>query len=480
MFKFILIPFKVLLVFLISSYFTSGLTIEQDAPDRIDSLGTCTVNLTVKTGGVAGFAKLQYRFPEGVEVEPVELHGATFSFQNRQMKVIWMNLPEEKEFTVSYKLKVTSGDVVELPLGGTFSYLEENKRMTYDIEQKIMKVGPDHETIKERQRPRVLVNRHFERMGDHRYKVTLTVESRFVSGFAKIEDTVPFDAAASAVETAESVFSQVDNRIKFVWMSLPEADTFSVSYNLDLSNAVSQNLDEIEGKFSFLFENETQKIDIEPGEISIPLDEEQPAQDEPAEEEEPVLAAEEEPKKDESPQPEIAQLAEDEIEQPDTQVKKQPREKEEIPVEKVLAANEKIEAEEAPVPTSKKTKKAEESPKPDVKDVTASSTTTTTPSASGADEGVEYRVQILAGKNSVNAPYFKEKHNYEGNFFVENHEGWVKYTTGGYGVYGSARDAREQIRGSYNFPGPFVVAYNDGMRITVQEALMVTSQKWIK
>ena len=56
----------------------------------------------------------------------------------------------------------------------------------------------------------------------------------------------------------------------------------------------------------------------------------------------------------------------------------------------------------------------------------------------------------------------------------------MKYTTGDFLAYKQARDGREEIKSNYTFPGPFVVAYNNGERITVQEALMISNQKWVK
>ena len=46
-------------------------------------------------------------------------------------------------------------------------------------------------------------------------------------------------------------------------------------------------------------------------------------------------------------------------------------------------------------------------------------------------------------------------------------------------VHKKARNKRESL-GSYKFPGPFVTAYNNGDRITVQEALMITKQDWVQ
>ena len=81
----------------------------------------------------------------------------------------------------------------------------------------------------------------------------------------------------------------------------------------------------------------------------------------------------------------------------------------------------------------------------------------------------------------VSKDFVSKKYSYSSNFLTENHEGWIKYITGEYGVYKQARDKREDlVAANHNFPGPFVTAYNDGQRITVQEALMISNQKWFK
>jgi len=59
-----------------------------------------------------------------------------------------------------------------------------------------------------------------------------------------------------------------------------------------------------------------------------------------------------------------------------------------------------------------------------------------------------------------------------------NHEGWIKYLVGSYNEYQLARDKRNDVREKVETA--FVTAYNSGSRITVQEALMISNQKWYK
>ena len=90
-------------------------------------------------------------------------------------------------------------------------------------------------------------------------------------------------------------------------------------------------------------------------------------------------------------------------------------------------------------------------------------------------------MQITAAHREVGKSYFRARHNYSGDFQIERHEGWIKYVTGSYADYSSARDQRvSYVQAGHNFPGPFVTAYNNGTRITVQEALVISKQQWVQ
>ena len=97
-----------------------------------------------------------------------------------------------------------------------------------------------------------------------------------------------------------------------------------------------------------------------------------------------------------------------------------------------------------------------------------------------ADEGITYRVQILAGHNDVSDNWVAKKYDFNGRSDTEIHEGWIKYTTGSFLDYESARNERESINSTHNFPEPFVTAYYLGERISVSEALVISHQDWLQ
>jgi hypothetical protein len=94
------------------------------------------------------------------------------------------------------------------------------------------------------------------------------------------------------------------------------------------------------------------------------------------------------------------------------------------------------------------------------------------------ENGIYYRVQIAAGHQPVNMNKYFRKMNFREKIRTEQHEGWYKYSIGSWNQYREARDYRVQMRNTSIVKDAFVAAYNSGKRITVQEALMVSNQKW--
>lgn len=117
---------------------------------------------------------------------------------------------------------------------------------------------------------------------------------------------------------------------------------------------------------------------------------------------------------------------------------------------------------------------------------TNNNTTTTTDNSLSATNNipapqgnVNYKVQIMALYKPVDPSSLASRYKINGQINTEMAGGFTKYTTGSHNDYKQARDAREDIRNK-GVVGPFVTAYSSGKRITVQEALMITSQKWYR
>ncbi|MCU0359975.1 MAG: SPOR domain-containing protein [Bacteroidia bacterium] len=92
-----------------------------------------------------------------------------------------------------------------------------------------------------------------------------------------------------------------------------------------------------------------------------------------------------------------------------------------------------------------------------------------------------FAIQVGAFTNQkVSAQTLKRKFKLTQNLRSEYQEGYSKFMFGAYDEYKSARAQREKAVSDNGVKSAFVVAYNNGKRITVQEALMIVNQKWFK
>lgn len=437
---------------------SEDVTLTQQCPDQASPGEEFIVEVNVEKGDIEGFAKFQFSLPDGVTAEQVDTKGATFTFDDQTVKIIWIALPSESTFTFTYKVKVSENAPKLLVLGGKFSYLEDNNRMIAELKDKTIQIGTEEQLAAANAEPEPIpaeatVTRSFSPQEDGSFLVTVSIAKQGIEGFSKVEELMPKDASVEEVDAQNGVFSYLRGKAKIVWMNTPEGDNLEVQYKIIPNEGFTS--DQVSGEYAFLADNATQKVTISTSG-------------------EPIAAAEMKSETSKGTETEP-------VEEPKEVVAEEPTEEATQPIgeEKSVTAPETKEemAMEDPIPEQESESVTEEAP---IEETVSASNEAKSKTIPSPQEGVQYRVQILAGKKVVDGAYFKQYHEYEEGFIVENHQGWVKYTTGEFDVYKGARDKRENLTSSYNLPGPFVTAYNNGQRITVQEALMITNQKWFK
>jgi hypothetical protein len=300
----------------------------------------------------------------------------------------------------------------------------------------------------------------------------LNVAKGDVSGFAKLQQILPNGFSAEAGESANATFSFKDQKVKFLWMALPNED-FSVSYKISVDVSLSGN-QIIDGTFAYIKDNETEKFIIPKDIISVQADQAEAAQQAAMDQiladqqskEEAAEAAREEAASEEEVAEEVP--AEEVVEEVAEEVAEEVVEVAEEVVEEVEeVAEEVIEevVEEKPAPVKKETPVPAKEEAPNYND-----------SMMKSKPGLVFRVQIAAGPNQVDPFFFKEKYGLSDAVVVEEHEGLFKYVVGEFGSYRPAKTFSNEMRDNNGVVGPFVTAYNDGVRIHVKEALEIAGQ----
>ncbi len=419
-------------------------TVKQEIPLSFTKSGTSVVKVKIDKSGLEGFAKLEINIPKGYIVRAMETKGASFTFSEQKIRFVWMNLPQVDQFQITYQLVKNGAEGNLNDISGVFSFIEKSKRKDIAVSSNLeegfaqneMLVTQDemlayaYKTTLNANNELPTCERFINKVGDS-FVVELLVKLNGLKGFLKLQEWASEGCVISKMQNGGATVTVDGGNIKYVWFEVPGAEVVAVKYKLTCATLPESGLT-IDGKLSFVVDNQPREIPVVAGSRVSP----------PAE-------VKNEPKV------EVQNTAQvDPIKQ-----KSDP--KVEVVKEKPVSPNPKSTPKERLKEVPNKNKEAK-------LNVASSS-------------GVKYRVQILANHRSVAKSEWKSKFGFDGQCQVENHEGWMKWTHGQFSEYKEARDKRVALTAQCpNLPGPFVTAYQDGNRITVQEALMITQQKWVQ
>lgn len=94
------------------------------------------VNLLVYKRDMNKFAKIEEQIPTGFQAVAMESRNGLFTYKDGVAKFVWMNLPEESGFTVSYRLiPDASKSIEDLQISGRLSYILEGRNISVDVVQ---------------------------------------------------------------------------------------------------------------------------------------------------------------------------------------------------------------------------------------------------------------------------------------------------------------------------------------------------------
>jgi len=458
MVKSILLLFNMLGFFLLNLFFSGSVGLNMVAPKEVNAGKEFEVEVTLDKGDINSFARFQQDLPAGLSAQAIETSNAEFSFRDQKVRFVWLRLPDESSITIKYKIRVNDRLTGSFNLGGKFSYIEDNERKEAVVtdQQLAIITNPAMD-------PTLLVDiNDYQQMAISRlmasgagsvkairqdpflegnsndYLVNILVSKGATDKFAKIEETVPEGFRAEAVDTKDGIFTFKDQKVKFLWMTLPAEQTFVVSYRLIPEDGVGPKELALKGTFSFIQNEATQVIDIVQKSTDLKnLDNRQ------------LEGLVQATAVSTEGQDAISNYTPDATGGID------------IPV-KYVGAEKMAEMEKQR------------------KGAGVSSTASTLSYTLEPEKGVYYRVQIAAGHKLVNIKQYFKKYKLQEEVRTEQHEGWYKYSVGSFYVYKDARDHRSELWTSTPIDDAFVAAYNNGRRITVQEALMITNHKWYK
>ncbi len=414
----------------------NGVTINVKIPTAIHAGEEVAIELTVNKGSMNGFAKLQLDLPSGITIKESEDKGANYTNSGTSAKWVWAALPNESEITIKLTIIADETDLGLKTINAKYAYVENNVKQVVEMNPTNITVvapGKDLSTVgaaplakkdDSTNKDKPLVNpvaANSEPAGDISVIRTIaggSVENEFIVNL-KIKKGATKGFARFSDDIPVGVTAKA---------IATEGGSFSVA----------------DGKIKFVWVNVPDKEELL---ISYSL---------------------------QGTTQSAMNLGGEYSYLEDNQSKKIKIPVESIAFQATQVATNKIESTE--------TKQPEKIVEPIIEPTQNPVVEAKVNSVPEKKEGnMNFHVQVGAFTNSkVTAQTLIRKFKIKEKISSEMQGGFSKFMIGSHTDYKKARGQRETMTSVNGVKSAFVVAYNDGKRITVQEALMITNQKWFK
>lgn len=404
MIKLLLVLVSAISLFIVGIFFdgSSQIFVEQNVPSHVEPGNEFIVTLTVHKGNQGGFARLQQFLPAGCKAEAVDTKKAQFINDEGSAKFIWISLPVEETFTVSYKIIPGPEVLGRQVLNGLFYYIAEEKTQKVSLDPSEFFVGLSKTDGSTAETKPGVERKLFSISPDEGvYRVELTIHPHNANTSAHFIDEIPAGYSAEVIESRGAAFAFENQTATFSWISLPTDSVFTISYTV--RSAGSKEAPVINGMLVY-------------GDDSLNTEEKRKAD---------VIA---------------------DATTPDS----------------IIDAL--IDAENSKEVLSQAQKEMESS------DQNTSASTDAQINLPAPQSGIYYKVQICATRKSParKSEFFTKKYNVSDNVELTYHEGWKKYIIGSFTTYEEAKAYYKSTREKVS--DAFIVAYDNGTRVTVAEA----------
>lgn len=402
--------------------FDNGVSAVLQVPDNIQPGQTITAEILLKKGSIGGFAKLQVETGPGLSIEEFDNKGATFNFSGNTAKWIWASLPSEAKFKVKFKITAAPNALGTTHIFGKFSYIKNNTKQVVEIPQKTIIIGnkSTHSPTTANTSPQP----------DSTNFTTTSSPTNTTSSPLSTPPPSNLPNNIKPTSTKIQLHRTIENVAPNVWLIKIQIQKDTIKgfarYTDTLPAGLKANAENKDGGSFFVDGNHIKYVWI-----SLPN--------------KPLLN--------------ISYKLSGTLAEPVT-----------LQGEFSYTENNQIISQSLPPKILHPTTITNNTP-PIPNNVAQTST-------QAKQTTVFFSVQLGAFlKSNIKPSYFVRKYNIP-NVQIERHESYKKFYSEKFEEYKQARNYREEVKRK-GITDAFVIAHKDNIRITVQEALMITNQKWL-